>query len=44
MAERCGLIDPADRLCQGGFIRPHEQEAGRHGYFCVGVAISADED
>jgi hypothetical protein len=44
MAERSGLIDAADGLCQCRFIGPYEQEAGRHGYFCVGAAISADED
>jgi hypothetical protein len=44
MAERCGFIDAAGCLCQCRFIGPHEQEAGRHGYFCVGAAISAEED
>jgi hypothetical protein len=44
MVERCGLIDPADWLRQDGIIGPHEQEAGRHRYFCVGAAISAEED
>jgi hypothetical protein len=27
-----------------GFIGPHEQKTGRHGYFCVGATIPADED
>jgi hypothetical protein len=43
MAEHYGLIDSSNRLRQCGFIGPHEQEAGRHGYFCIGAAISADE-
>jgi hypothetical protein len=43
MDERCGLIDPVDRL-ECGFIGPHEQKTGRHGYFCVGATIPADED
>jgi hypothetical protein len=44
MDERCGLIEPVDSLRERGFIGPHEQKTGRHGYFCVGAAILADED
>jgi hypothetical protein len=44
MDERCGLIEPADSLRQCGFMGPHEQKAGRHGYFRVGAAILTDED
>ncbi len=42
--QRCGLIEPVDSLRQCGFVGPHEQKTGRHGYFCVGAAILADED
>ena len=44
MDERCGLIEPVSSLRQCGFIGPHEQKTGCHGYFCVGATILADED
>jgi len=44
MDERCGVIGSVSSLRYCGFIGPHEQKAGRHGYFCVGATILADED
>src|SRR6266568_2058591 len=44
MDERCGLIEPMGSLRQCGFIGPHEQKTGRHGYLCVAATMLADED
>jgi hypothetical protein len=44
MDGRGDIIEHVRSLGRRGFIGPHEQKTGRHGYFCVGAAILADQD